>query len=138
MRFIKFYCKKDWQRYTQESFSDYTYSMLGIFLTDEVNCDPQAYKRWALDPNGSGGSGNIIYSDKANGNILLSYDSCMDVTDEQKEKYKDDPLNAEDVLIIPEPDFINIIENWIKFQNNDCEEIWIKNDKGTFWVEGVK
>jgi hypothetical protein len=138
MRFVKFYYKRDRHGYWQESFSDYTYSMLGIFLTDEVNGIPDRYIEWALDPEQTYACGNIIFLDKVGNDIVVSYDPVMAVSDEQQEAYKDDPLNAEDTLSICQADFINIIENWIKFQDRDCDEIWIKNDNGTFWVEGVK
>lgn len=135
MRFVKFVYTKEWG-YVDELHSDYTYQMLGLFLTDEVGRDASSYKRWALDPDGSGGSGNIIYSDKANGKILLSYVYESKVN--RHTASSNDPLSAEDELAIPQADFIHIIEEWVKSQRRGFQEIWIKNENGIFWVERVK
>lgn len=137
MRFVQFIYTKDWS-YIQESYSDYTYQMLGIFLTDEVGTDSTSYKNWALDPNGGGGSGNIIYSDKIDGNIILSYDSFMDPTEEEIAAQGYKFLNVEKELTIPQNDFIHIVDEWIKLPRQGFDEIWIKNDNGIFWVERVK
>jgi hypothetical protein len=137
MRFVKFIYTNDWG-YVQEAYTDYAHQMLGMFLTDEVNDIPDRYKEWALDPEQTYACGNIIFLDKVGDRIVVSYDPVMNPSEEEIAANGYKFLKVEKELSILREEFIHVIDEWVKCQINHFNEIWIKNDNGTFWIEGVK
>lgn len=138
MGFIRIVYKKIFG-YSEEQISDFGFQMLGMFLTGEVSNDPTTYLKIALDPNIKGNLGNLIGIRKQQNDIAIYFDSIMDLTDEDLLDWilTNDPLDADDILVLPKSEFIHIVEHWTKAHNLWFEEIWIKCEDGVYWVEGV-
>lgn len=138
MRFVKYRYDKVF-RYRQESFSDYAFQILGFFLDWEVGNKKSFFQDWALDPQQTMITGNMISLKKNQENITI-YIEIDDLTDEETIDWmlKADPLDSEDQLILPKKDFIHIIDAWIKIQSSGYKDVWIKNEGNTYWVEGIR
>lgn len=139
LKYLKFIYDQTWG-YRRDAYYDYPYLILGDLLLDEVGSRLDLIE-WIINPRFTHYSGNMTFMEKKfNGTICIDLDPAIHLCEASKsflrEMFSDSEIK--DKFIITPKNLIHIMQEWVECIKKGYPEIWIKNDRGTFWVEGVR